>query len=128
MKNKLGITKYTREDISQLTDDEIPDEFLVKTADRRKNDRRCTNEYPCINVIVTENKLNQLVNDFYSFKKDIDKDAEKVDKERQQILHELDEIKNILARQKGFIAGIVWLGTGLIGVLSAALGFFKDSH
>lgn len=110
-------------------DDEIQNEVFVhdrRKRDRRQNSSECSHESPCTSLIVTENRLSQLAQEFYDFKRDSDRDSDKAEKERAEILKQLVAIADTLSRQKGFIAGVIWLGTALLGVAGTAFGFFKD--
>lgn len=117
---------YSPKDISDMPESEVPWDFLVDAPERRRTDRRHDHQSPCKNVVEVERKLAQLANEFYSYRSDCQHDRSEAQKEREEILEKLDKINSHLDRQKGFFAGVVWLGAALVGAASAAFGYFKS--
>lgn len=118
---------------SDVPEHEIFCDFPLDKQDRRVQERRrdyspCQDQ-PCISLIVTENRLTQLANEFYSYRRERAEEVREESEERQEILSKLNKIDNHLDRQKGFFAGVVWLGASLIstaGVIAAVVDFFKQ--
>lgn len=101
----------------------------MQEADQPQNRKnvcaRACEDSPCIDLIVTENRLTQLANEFYDFKAGCDKARNEMEVEWSEITDKLDAINNHLERQKGFFAGVVWLGAGIIAVAGTAMSYFK---
>lgn len=111
-----------------MPESEVPYEFLVDAPDRRKQDRRQSqscHEPPCVNLIMTENRMAQLADEFHGYKAACNRELKKASVEREEIINKLDKIDSHLDRQKGFFAGVVWLGTGIVAVVGTVIAYIK---
>lgn len=116
-------------DISDMPESEVPWEFLVDAPERRHSSdrRKHGHDDPCLDLMRTENKLAQLIQEFYEHKHIMENHIEDCKAERSDILAELKRIGDILARQKGFVAGVMWVTGGLLGVAGIVFELVKDS-
>lgn len=108
-----------------MPESEVPWGFLVDAPERRQQPRQACHDSPCVSLIVTENRLTQLANDFYNFQRECHAEATEASSERKEIIAKLDKIDSQLDKQRGFFAGIVWAGGAVVGVIGLVISYFK---
>jgi hypothetical protein len=117
---------HTPRDISDMPEGEVPWEYRVNAPERRKAPREACPDALCINLIVTENRLTQLANDFYSYKRATNDEMSEASTERKEIISKLDKIDSHLDKQRGFFAGTVWIGGAVAGIIGLVISYFKS--
>ena len=104
-----------------MPEEETPWDFLVNAPERRRYSRSeetdCSHGV-CERLIGVENRVAVLADAFHTHKRD-------ATSERNEILQKLDKIDSHLDRQKGFFAGVVWLGAAIATITGSLIAYLK---